>query len=144
MYPNALKTYRNIDTQGRVADANPHKIIQMLLAGAIERIMKAKVAIKHNLVSQKAEAIQSAIAIVDGLSASLDHDSGAEVAENLRGLYEYMTRRLIEANVHNDTEILEEVISLLNELKSAWDAIPAILADTRRQNVQKSSFSLVG
>jgi len=63
--------------------------------------------------------------IIQGLRTSLDAQKGGEVAANLDALYEYMGRRLLEANVSNDVAILDEVSSLLMEVKAGWDNIPA-------------------
>jgi flagellar protein FliS len=64
---------------------------------------------------------------VGGLQASLDYDSGGEIAENLGNLYDYMSRRLVVANLRNDGSILDEVASLIVEIKMGWDGIPDTL-----------------
>lgn len=64
-----------------------------------------------------------AISIIGGLRDSLDHEADRDLTLNLDRLYEYMSMRLMEANVNNDVEILDEVYTLLNEIKTAWDAI---------------------
>jgi flagellar protein FliS len=73
---------------------------------------------------QKGGLISQAISIIDGLRNSLDMEAGKEIAVNLDNLYEYCERRLLKANIDNDPAILDEVSSLLHEVKSAWDAIP--------------------
>jgi len=75
-------------------------------------------------VATKGSAISKAIPIIeDGLNASLDKKVGGELAQNLSSLYEYMSRRLLTANVNNDMAALNEVAGLLNDLKGAWDGI---------------------
>ena len=64
------------------------------------------------------------VSIIKGLWNSLDYDNGGGIAENLGDLYDYMVRRLLEANSENDPERLDEVAGLLGEIKSAWDALP--------------------
>ena len=78
----------------------------------------------------KGEELHRAIGIIDGLRACLDHERGGDIAGNLEALYDYMTRRLVEANVADAPEALDEVADLLTEIKSAWsqltpDAIPS-------------------
>jgi len=69
-------------------------------------------------------AISKAIMIIEnGLRASLDKNAGGQIAVSLDSLYDYMARRLMLANVGNKPEMLEEVIALLLDLKTAWDAI---------------------
>jgi flagellar protein FliS len=53
----------------------------------------------------------------------LDKSRGGEIAQNLEALYLYMQERLLQANLHNQVEPLDEVASLLREIKTAWDAI---------------------
>ena len=112
------------DLESEVNSADPHKLISMLYEGALLAIANARDSISLNDTSAKVAAISKAIAIInDGLNASLDKKVGGELAQNLSSLYEYMSMRLITANLKNDIAILDEVASLLNDLKSAWDEI---------------------
>lgn len=112
------------DLEFEVKSADPHKLISMLYEGAILAINNAKKAIADNDISAKGTAISKAIAIInEGLNASLDKKVGGELAKNLESLYEYMSMRLITANLKNDIAMLDEVAYLLNDLKSAWDEI---------------------
>ena len=122
----ALQKYTRLNTQCEVESASQHRLIQMLMEGALDRIIKAKSYIKNRELQLKGEFIGMAISIIGGLRDSLDHETGAELAENLDKLYEYMSARLLEANVNNDVEILEEVHKLMMEIKTAWDAIADI------------------
>jgi len=119
----ALNQYRN-GVLAEVNEANPHRLIQMLFEGALERIVTARGAMLQGDVSNKGERISRAIDIIEGLRAHLDMEKGGEVAANLESLYEYMARRLTEANLRNDVAMLDEVANLLREVKAGWDAIP--------------------
>lgn len=119
-----LYQYRQSGHLAEAAIADPHRLIQMLLEGALERIAIARGAIAQGNIRVKGERLGQAIAIIDGLRASLDHGKGADLAANLDALYEYMNRRLLEGSVRNDSAPLEEVSRLLREIKSGWDAIP--------------------
>ena len=119
----ALKEYGRVNVQTGITNASPHRLIQMLLEGALARIAKAKGHIQRNEVKQKGEAISMAVSIIGGLRDSLDKSKGGQIAENLDMLYEYMSNRLLEANVKNDTGLLDEVQHLLMEIKTAWDGI---------------------
>lgn len=121
----ALQQYQTVNTQAQVASADPHRLIQMLMEGGLTRLAQARGAMERNQVALKGELIGKAIGIVNGLRQSLDLEAGGEIAANLANLYDYMARRLAEANVTNDTSILEEVSGLLREIKSGWDAIAA-------------------
>lgn len=120
----ALNQYRQVSVQAGIADASPHRLIQMLLDGALDRINAGKGSMERGEFADKGRLIGAAISIVDGLRASLDLNAGGEIAANLDGLYDYISRRLLDANLKNDPAILDEVAALLTEIKSAWDAIP--------------------
>ena len=119
----ALNEYTRINIQTDIESASPYRLIQMLMEGALSRISMAKAYIKQKQIAKKGEAISSAILIIGGLRDSLDHDAGGELAGNLEDLYEYMTNRLLTANLENDIEALDEVRRLLLQVKVAWDGI---------------------
>lgn len=121
----ALQQYQSVNTQAQAAGADPHRLIQMLMEGGLTRLAQARGAMERQQVAEKGELISKAIGIVNGLRQSLDLEQGGEIALNLDGLYDYMARRLMEANLKNDPLILEEVSSLLREVKEGWDAIAA-------------------
>ena len=75
-------------------------------------------------IALKGQSISKAITIIEnGLRASLDKKSGGDIAVSLDALYEYMSNRLLQANLQNETDYLTEVHSLLRDLKSSWEAI---------------------
>jgi len=121
---NAASKYQTVNIETTVMNASPHKLIEMLLDGALKKINLAKGFIKCKNIEAKGESISAAIAIVGGLQQSLDLDSGEEVATNLFMLYDYMNVKLVEANTLNDIDILNEVAKLIIEIKSGWDQIP--------------------
>ena len=88
------------------------------------RACSMKVVMLRNDIGKKGEVIGQAVSIIGGLRSSLDMKTGGEIAVNLDNLYEYMERQLIQANLENDTGILDEVAVLLREIKTAWDSIP--------------------
>ena len=121
---NALNQYKKVGLHGGVESASPHRLIQMMFEGALEKIQTAKTHIENNEIAGKGEQISWAISIIDGLRVSLDKSAGGDIAENLDMLYDYMSRRLLEANLNSDVTILDEVAGLISEIKSAWDVIP--------------------
>ncbi|MBQ4862006.1 flagellar export chaperone FliS [Pseudoalteromonas sp. MMG013] len=124
MYNAKVKNYQKEALKTRVAGADRYEIIQMLMSGAIEKMVFAKVAIDRKNLEAKAEHISKASAIIEALRGCLDFEVGGEVTENLYSLYSYMIDRLLDASLKNDSSIVEEVSALLKEIKSAWDAIP--------------------
>ena len=121
---HSVNHYKNVDSYTGVVDADPHQLIQMLLDGALEKLSIVKGLMKRNDMAKKGEIIGQAIAIVGGLRVSLDMETGGEIAANLDNLYDYIERRLLEANLKNDISIIDESASLLREIKTAWESIP--------------------
>jgi flagellar secretion chaperone FliS len=120
---SALGQYNRMAVQGGIEAASPHRLIQMLLDGALEKVARAKGCMQRGEIRDKGQQVGWAISILEGLKASLNKAEGGEIAQNLEDLYIYMERRLIEANRNNDTGILDEVTGLLRQIKEAWDAI---------------------
>ncbi|MBN9694506.1 MAG: flagellar export chaperone FliS [Zoogloea sp.] len=116
--------YAEIGVETGVTTADPHKLILMLFEGALLQIGKASSALEIKDVPTKGKAISQAIEIItNGLKVSLDYEAGGELAERLGALYDYMTQRLVYANLHNSQPALDEVTRLLNDLKGAWEEI---------------------
>lgn len=119
----AMRQYQQVGVKAQVTEADPHRLIQMLMQGGLDRIAQARGAMLRQAYAEKGVLIGKAINIVGGLRDVLDKEAGGELAENLERLYEYMTMRLFEASRYNDVGKLDEVASLLSEVKSGWDAI---------------------
>lgn len=119
----AMRQYQNVNTQAQAVDASPHRLIQMLMEGGLTRLAQARGAMERGQFAMKGELIGKAIGIIGGLRAGLNLEEGGELAANLDNLYDYMSRRLLEANLKNSVEPLDEVADLLRNVKSGWDAI---------------------
>ncbi len=118
------KAYANVGVETGVSAASPHQLIVMLFEGALVAVSTGLHNMKIGNIPGKGQAISKAIMIIDsGLRASLDKKGGGEIATNLDALYEYMSNRLLLANLKNQPEVLEEVYRLLKDLKEAWAAI---------------------
>jgi flagellar protein FliS len=147
--------YAKVGLETGVVTSSPHKLIVMLFDGALVALRAGVAHMRAGETAKKGMAISKAMAIIEnGLRASLDKNAGGQIADSLDALYEYMGRRLLEANLTNKPELLEEVIALLAELKSAWDAIgttvkPAAAAAPRPVAYdslapRSASFSIAG
>ncbi|MDR0577051.1 MAG: flagellar export chaperone FliS [Candidatus Accumulibacter sp.] len=126
---NPISAYSDVGVDTAVSTANPHQLIVLLFEGACQAVVVARAGIEAGDVSQKGAAIAKAIDIIlNGLRASLDLEQGGNLAQNLYALYDYMARRLLHANLHNDKAALDEVLNLLNEIHGAWVSIggPAV------------------
>jgi flagellar protein FliS len=121
----ALRQYQQVGVAGTAMDGDPRKLISMLLAGAIDRLMQARSSVMSRDTRSKHHCISATISIIEHLRVVLDLEAGGELAANLMRLYDYMLGRLPAANVADDIKPLDEVAALLRTIKSAWDAIPA-------------------
>lgn len=119
----ATQRYERINTTHKIETASPHRLIQLMMERVLTKIAMARSHMQRAEVSEKGELIGDAISIINGLQASLNKKADADLPANFDALYDYMMRRLLHANMHNETETLDEVSSLMQELKEAWDAI---------------------
>jgi flagellar protein FliS len=118
-----LAAYQSAAAHGGVAASDPHRLIVMLMDGAVERIVTARGCMQRNETAEKARLINRAVSIIGELRSSLDLRSGGQIAANLAELYEYMCRRLLRATTENRVDMLDEVSTLLHEIRAAWLAI---------------------
>ena len=120
----AMQAYKTVDVDTRVLAASPHQLIMMLFDGALAALAQAKVNMLQRNIPGQGMAISKSITIIDdGLKVSLDEKAGGKLAQDLKGLYEYMTLRLMSANLKSDPVILDVVTGLLQEVSSAWREI---------------------
>lgn len=120
----AIAAYSSVSTHGGVAAADPHRLVLMLMDGALERLAVARGCMERNEIGAKAQLINRTIQIIGELRGSLDITRGAEVAQNLDALYDYMIRRLLQASLKNSVEMLDEVGKLLRDVRDAWSQVP--------------------
>ncbi|MEH6578095.1 MAG: flagellar export chaperone FliS [Amphritea sp.] len=120
----ASQQYQKVGLNSALAHATPHQQILMLMNGALERIATAKGAIDRQDIGLKGTSLSKAISIIGGLQASLADTDGNEIAQNLDNLYIYMADLLMQANIESSTDKLNEVTTLMLEVKSAWQQIP--------------------
>ena len=120
----ALKQYRQLGLETQINNASPHRLIQLLMEGALDRLNGARSAMERGDAATKGVLIGKAMGIISGLRSSLNMDvDNSDLPERLDGLYDYMGRRLLEASTLNKAEVVAEVIDLLKTIKSGWDGI---------------------
>lgn len=120
----SLQAYKKVSVDSQLSAASPHKIVQMLMAGAIERLIQGKAAMQQGNIPVKGERLGKALDIIISLRGCLSMDDGGDVAKNLDQLYEFMITQITTANHKNEPQPLDDVIDILREIKSAWDQIP--------------------
>jgi flagellar secretion chaperone FliS len=118
-----LAAYRSVSAHGAVADTHPHALVLTLFDAALERMNAARACIERRETRRMAGLLHAAVILVAELRGSLDLQKGGPLAQNLSNLYEYMTRRLMHANLNSDAAAVAEVAALLGEIRGAWAAI---------------------
>ena len=116
---DGISTYQD----SAIGTQNKGRLIVMLYDGAIRFLKLAIMEMEKNNYETKGRYINKALDIINELNVVLDMDTGGEIAINLRQLYNFMNRRLSEANVKCDPEMVRDIIKLLEELNRGWKAI---------------------
>ncbi|MFM5276252.1 flagellar export chaperone FliS [Aeromonas caviae] len=123
MYKRNIKAYTAGNLAADLATADPHRVIQLMMQGCLERLAQAKGAIERKDMEAKSVAISKAQGLLHGLQDALDMSQG-RMAEDLYGLYAYMDERVWDASLNRDTAPLDEVMTLMLTIKSGWDQLP--------------------
>ena len=121
MYQNGFQSYRRTN----VVTADPGKLVIMCYEGAIDNLIIAKQRYAEKKYEAKCKHMNKAKDIIDELLCSLDFEKGGLIAKNLESIYNYMTRKIILADVNRDMDGMDEIIGLLRELLSAWKEVCA-------------------
>lgn len=121
---NGTQAYAKIGVESAVMSATSPQLMTLLFDGAISAVVRARLFMQDGNIAGKGSAISKAINIIEaGLKQGLDEASGDALTLNLIGLYSYMVRRLVEANIRNDVPALEEVETLLRNIADAWKEV---------------------
>ena len=130
---NRYHQYRQVE----VNTTNRGKIIVMLYSGAITFLNKSKLYMEKKDYENKGKYLTKALNIIEELNISLDLQKGGEIAKNLKSLYLFMDRFLNQANIENNFDKIDEVIKILEKLKSAFDEIITSPEHLEAQNINK-------
>jgi flagellar secretion chaperone FliS len=104
--------------RNQVTTAKPEELTLMLYNGGIKFLHQAKLAIEKKELPKAHAAIMKTQDIISELMSTLDMEY--EISNSLLSLYDYMMRRLIEANLSKDISIIDEIENMLIELKNTW------------------------
>jgi flagellar protein FliS len=132
-----LAAYHSVSVHGGVANADPHGLVLMLMDACAERLNTACRCIEHGEIVRKARLLHSCVTLIAELRGSLNLAAGGPLAENLSNLYDYMTRRLLTANVNSEAGPVKEVLALLNDVRGAWLAIGPQVRSTAAAGAQQ-------
>ncbi len=109
--------------ESRVLSADPIELVNMLYQGGMQAVREARLHLAEGRIAERSREITKACQIVIELAVSLDHERGGEISRRLALLYDYMHRRLLEANMRQSDEPLADVLGLLSTLAEGWEGI---------------------
>jgi flagellar protein FliS len=116
---NAINAYR----ENAVATQTRGRLVVLLYDGAVKYLKQALKELEAGHLAAKGEYINKAVAILNELDSCLDVETGGDVAQNLRSLYQFMIRHLGEANLHRDPRRIQDVIDCLRSLNEGWKSV---------------------
>jgi flagellar protein FliS len=119
------QTAQDAYLESRVYAADPIELVRLLYQGCLAAVREARRLLAAGEIAARVRSISKGCAILTELIVSLDRERGGEIALRLAALYDYMQRKLIEANFQQADEPLAEVLGLLATLADAWDGIQA-------------------
>lgn len=106
-----------------IETSNKLDLVIMCYDKAIECFTRAREYYSQKEYEKKGRAVQKGLDIIGQLQCSLDMENGGEIAANLDRLYSYIAHRVIQGDIRSDVSVFEEAVSLLTELKEAWEGI---------------------
>jgi flagellar protein FliS len=116
---------QNAYLESQIQTAAPLELVRLLYRAAVDATRSASIHLAAGRIAERSRQISKAFAILTQLAATLDHARGGSLSRNLAELYDYMQRRLLEANQRQKAEPLAEVERLLSTLLEGWDQIRA-------------------
>jgi flagellar protein FliS len=123
-FGQGANAYQQVRSHGGVESADPHGLITLLMDGALERLVTARGHMQRGEIGPKGEVIGRCIEIIGGLRDALDPKIETPLVAQLDALYDYMSRRLLHANLRNDVAALDEVSALLQKVRNSWVQVP--------------------
>jgi flagellar protein FliS len=108
----------HLDT--KVLTATPLQLIYLVYEGILDAIRDARAHLTAGRIPERSRSVSKALALLNELDGSLDHQRGGDLSLQLARLYEYMRQRLCEANFKQIDEPLAEVFGLVETIAASW------------------------
>jgi flagellar protein FliS len=124
MLARARDRYRAVDNVGAVNDRSPIELILLVYDRIADKLNAAEAAITNQNDELLGQAIGEASDLISmGLVAALDYERGGPIADNLGAIYDYGLRRLLQARLRKDAQMVREIANLLAGLREAWVSV---------------------
>jgi len=124
-YQEAYSTYHATSLDAQTSRASPIELVLLLTDGLLDELARARAHIVGKRYEQRAASINKCVDIINGLSSSLDFDSGGKVVTNLADLYAFCAGHLHGAGVKQDPQMIDEVIKIIGTIRTGWAGVQA-------------------
>ncbi|MDK2919026.1 MAG: flagellar secretion chaperone FliS [Candidatus Petromonas sp.] len=122
-----------------ILTARSEELTLMLYNGIIKFLNQAKIFIDQKNIEKSHNAIVKAQDIITELNVTLNMDY--EISKGLRSLYDFMNRRLMEANIEKDKVIIDEVIELAEEMRDTWKEAISLVVSSQEETTKENSMN---
>jgi len=124
-YQEAYGSYHATNLDAQTSRASPVELVLLLTDGLLEELARARAHIVARRYEQRAQSINKCVDIINGLSSSLDFESGGQVVGNLASLYEFCVQHLNAAGVKQDPNMVDEVVKIMSTVRQGWAGVQA-------------------
>ncbi|WP_312516725.1 flagellar export chaperone FliS [Massilia sp.] len=122
-YQEAYGEYHAVNLDAQTSRASPVELVLLLTDGLLDELARARAHIEARRYEQKAASIDKCVEIINGLSSSLDFESGGETVANLARIYEFCANHLNGAGIKLDPTMVDEVIRILSTIRQGWKGV---------------------
>jgi flagellar protein FliS len=119
-YQEAYGGYHAVNLDAQTSRASPVELVLLLTDGLLDELARARAHIVGRRYEAKAKSIDKCVEIINGLSSSLDFDSGGETVANLERIYDFCATRLHGASIKLDPAMIDEVVQIMTTIRQGW------------------------
>lgn len=118
-----MSRINSVPNSSKGSETSPQQLVELLLTTLMKDLYQAKGFMMRGQDTEKGICLGKAMDILVTLDLSVDMESGGEMSTNLKSLYQHTMQQLVAVNAKSNEAKLNEVISLLSELKTAWEGL---------------------
>jgi flagellar protein FliS len=124
-YQEAYASYHATSLDAQTSRASPIELVLLLTDGLLDELARARAHIVGKRYEARAQSINKCVDIINGLSSSLDFESGGQVVANLSNLYDFCAKHLHGAGVKQDPAMVDEVVKIMSTIRQGWAGVQA-------------------
>ena len=115
--------YQAVNVDARAASASSEELMVMLIDAVLDELPKIGKFIEESSFDLKAQSVDRAMRIIEGLDSALNDDADATLRQDLSALYQYCSQQIFKASVNNDMTAIGDAKDILVVLRSAWEEL---------------------